>query len=229
MVNRIQQIPQWQYSFISNSNDEIVFFLRLGKSTKLYLLKGVTLSNCIFRAPSLLPGDTGRIGSIPSDFWTLRTKLNSLQLWGNYRTGTIPSGLSALSDLEAFSFQSNDLIGPVSDEFNGMTQLTDFRLSENYLTGSIPPLPSSLSVPSNCWIDASSCTTELFALGFLLILIVLYSFISTQLTKIETGSIGQAERPRETVSPTRPLQVFATSAPSVRSTKCHPYIDSFVI
>ena len=52
----------------------------------------------IFHDVIPLPVSTGRIGSIPSELWTVTT-LQTLDINGNFLTGTIPSGISAMTDL----------------------------------------------------------------------------------------------------------------------------------
>ena len=55
----------------------------------------------------LLLGDTGRTGSIPSELWTM-IQLETLYLYGNYLTGTIPPGIGSMTNVLVMGLMYND-------------------------------------------------------------------------------------------------------------------------
>ncbi len=86
----------------------------------------------IFRAR-----DNQLINSIPSGLSAL-TELAEFDVYNNQLTGPIPS-LSALTKLRWFTVQKNQLSGPIPS-LAGLTDLEVFSVSENQLTGPLPSL-----------------------------------------------------------------------------------------
>ncbi|XP_030959113.1 receptor-like protein EIX2 [Quercus lobata] len=111
-------------------------------------------------------------GGIPTELTNL-TLLNSLNLSWNHLTGVIPENIGALRQLESLDLSSNHLSGHIPSSMSSMTFLSHLNLSYNNLSGQIPstnqfqtfndpsiyegnpqlygppPLPTSLSMPSD--------------------------------------------------------------------------------
>ena len=77
-------------------------------------------------------------GTIPSGLSKL-TELKSLELSGNSRlTGSIPSSLGNLRNLEAIALWGSGLTGSIPASLGNLSNLTTLGLEANYLTGSVP-------------------------------------------------------------------------------------------
>ena len=76
-------------------------------------------------------------GSIPSEL-ALLTQLNRLWLVSNQLTGSIPSEFGLLTQLTFLDLTNNELTGSIPIELALVTQLTWLTLSDNQLMGSIP-------------------------------------------------------------------------------------------
>lgn len=74
-----------------------------------------------------------------------RGRVVRLHLDFNDLTGSIPSALGQLSELEYLSLSGNDLTGPIPPELAGLSKLEDLWLSFNDLTGPIPAEMGQLS------------------------------------------------------------------------------------
>ena len=76
-------------------------------------------------------------GSIPSE---LRDLSNLQRLWlnGNSLSGNIPSSLGSLSNLRQLSLHSNSLSGSIPPSLGNLSNLTGLWLNGNSLSGSIP-------------------------------------------------------------------------------------------
>ncbi|KAL8152174.1 hypothetical protein V2J09_009934 [Rumex salicifolius] len=81
-------------------------------------------------------------GTIPSN---LPPTIKSFILAGNQFSGSLPDGLSMLSQLTDLSFSNNSLTGEIPDSFQQLTGLISLDLSENNLTGPLPPSMANLS------------------------------------------------------------------------------------
>ena len=79
----------------------------------------------------------GLSGSIPS-FLDRLTNLEWLILYGEGLTGSIPSSLSSLANLQVLSLGDNDLTGSIPSSLGNLTSLVAFNVFLNRLTGSIP-------------------------------------------------------------------------------------------
>ena len=66
-------------------------------------------------------------------------RVTELALSRNGLSGTIPSALSHLSQLERLNLQHNELSGEIPPELAGLTHLRNLDLGRNQLTGMIPP------------------------------------------------------------------------------------------
>ena len=76
-------------------------------------------------------------GSIPSSLGSL-TNLEGLGLHDNRLTGSIPSFLGSLTNLEGLGLGGNQLTGSIPSSLGNLTNLESFNLDGNELTGSIP-------------------------------------------------------------------------------------------
>ena len=86
----------------------------------------------------------GWTGSIPSSLGSL-TNLETLSLAFNQLTGSIPSSLGRLTNLEYLYLRSNELTGSIPSWLSSLTNLEFLSLSSNGLTGSIPSSLGSLT------------------------------------------------------------------------------------
>ena len=66
------------------------------------------------------------------------TQLNSLYLYNNKLTGSLPSELSLLTQLSVLEVNHNELTDSIPSELGLWTQLTSLTLYSNELTGSMP-------------------------------------------------------------------------------------------
>ena len=79
----------------------------------------------------------GLSGTIPADLADL-AYLTYLNLHSNQLTGTIPAQLGNLSNLETLILMFNQLGGSIPPEFGNLPNLTGCNLYNNQLTGTIP-------------------------------------------------------------------------------------------
>ena len=66
-------------------------------------------------------------------------RVTELALGGNQLTGSIPSELGNLTNLQYMSLWENQLTGPIPPELGQLTKLYSLGLGHNQLTGEIPP------------------------------------------------------------------------------------------
>ena len=90
------------------------------------------------RVTGLSLGDNQLSGSIPSELGNL-ANLEFLWLSGNELSGSIPSELGNLDNLEWLSLGSNQLSGSIPSELGNLDNLEWLSLGSNQLSGSIPP------------------------------------------------------------------------------------------
>ncbi|KAI3809780.1 hypothetical protein L1987_19380 [Smallanthus sonchifolius] len=76
-------------------------------------------------------------GSIPSSVGNL-SNLNQLYLSDNTLTGTIPSELGQLSRLSVLDLSRNTLTGTIPSSFGSLVNLSSLDMSLNYLSGVVP-------------------------------------------------------------------------------------------
>ena len=89
--------------------------------------------------------DTNELtGSIPSSLGNL-TNLEMLWLADNELTGSIPSSLGNLTNLKWWYLHGNELTGSIPSSLGNLTNLEGLWLRSNELTGSIPPSLGSLT------------------------------------------------------------------------------------
>ena len=83
-------------------------------------------------------------GSIPTSLGSL-TNLEGLELGDNQLTGSIPSSLGSLTNLRILELYLNQLTGSIPSSLGSLSNLEGLGLGGNRLTGSIPPSLGSLS------------------------------------------------------------------------------------
>ena len=71
-------------------------------------------------------------------------RVTHLRLHENELTGSIPSSLGNLDNLEVLYLSHNELTGSIPDSLGGLENLNELYLQDNRLTGSIPPSLGSL-------------------------------------------------------------------------------------
>ena len=96
------------------------------------------------RVRRLLLSDNQLTGSIPSSLGSL-TNLERLYLNDNQLTGSIPSSLGSLTNLRSLLLNFNQLTGSIPSSLGSLTNLRDLWLQRNQLTGSIPSSMGSLT------------------------------------------------------------------------------------
>ena len=96
------------------------------------------------RVTYLYLNDNQLTGSIPSSLGSL-TNLEYLYLPNNQLTGSIPSSLGSLTKLTELDLFNNQLTGSIPSSLGSLTNLEYLYLSDNQLTGSIPSSLGSLT------------------------------------------------------------------------------------
>ena len=79
------------------------------------------------------------------NFWDQMTRLQRLDLSGTGTTGTIPSGMGALGELQVLVLSDNALIGPIPHSYGNLVSLRHLSLDKNQLSGPIPVALAGLS------------------------------------------------------------------------------------
>ena len=72
-------------------------------------------------------------------------RVTQLYLGGNQLSGSIPSSLGSLTNLEGLRFGGNQLSGSIPPSLGSLTNLVRLELNANRLSGSIPPSLGSLT------------------------------------------------------------------------------------
>ena len=106
--------------------------------------EGVAVGGTPQRVVALVVTYTALTGTIPSELGSL-TNLEFLDLSGNQLTGEIPVELADLAILRSLELGSNQLTGKIPVELSNLTNLTWLDLSWNDLTGTIPAELGSLT------------------------------------------------------------------------------------
>ena len=98
---------------------------------------GVEVSGTPQRVTGLDLEDSQLTGTIPSELGSL-SQLQTLSLSQNQLTEEIPLELGRLTHLQSLSLWSNQLAGVIPPELSNLSNLTLLKLSQNQLTGCIP-------------------------------------------------------------------------------------------
>jgi Leucine-rich repeat (LRR) protein len=95
--------------------------------------------------PSLPPSMIGIVfgeneftGSIPLEYFTSLSNLQTLDVDTNSLSGTIPNSLLGLKNLTVFNIEANCITGTMPSELGLLTNLESFLMTENSVVGSIP-------------------------------------------------------------------------------------------
>jgi len=89
------------------------------------------------RVTSLELGGNGLSGSVPSSLGNL-TNLQGLGLSGNQLSGALPSSLGNLTNLQGLALSGNQLSGALPSSLGNLTNLQGLWLHENELSGALP-------------------------------------------------------------------------------------------
>lgn len=114
--------------------------------------KPVTEWRGVSCTPAYTPGTEHRVisiglsnnnvsGTIPTSIGNL-SELQFLSLWRNQVQGTIPPSIGLLSNLEGLDLADNLLTGSIPAALNGLVKVKNMWFSRNKLSGAIPALPS---------------------------------------------------------------------------------------
>ena len=101
--------------------------------------------------------DQGLTGTIPSELGSL-TNLQSLSLGLNHLTGEIPAELGNLSNLRHLILGGNQLTGGIPTELGSLANLQRLYLYNNQLTGEIPKELGSLANLQRLVLDSNQLT-----------------------------------------------------------------------
>ena len=97
-------------------------------------------------------------GSLPNEVSTLFA-LQRLELFANVINGTLPLGLSNITQLVLLDLEQNLLMGPAfPTSIFGLTSLVAYRVSNNALTGTIAPQVSALQILEQLWASQNLMT-----------------------------------------------------------------------
>ncbi len=96
---------------------------------------GVTIANDKVVAIDL--GFNNLTGSIPTSIGNLEN-LESLKLFFNHIEGTLPSEIGNLTNLKILDLNSNNLTGQIPSSIGNLTNLNELLVSSNNLTGQLP-------------------------------------------------------------------------------------------
>ncbi len=156
--------------------------------------RGVTVaSNRVIR---LTLNSNQLTGSIPTELGNL-SNLDDLLLSFNQLTGSIPTELENLSNLIRLLLHSNQLTGSIPTGLGNLSNLEDLWLYSNQLTGSIPTELGNLSNLEDLWLYSNQLTgsipTELGNLSNL-IRLLLHSNQLTGSIPTELGNLSNLIR-----------------------------------
>eukprot|EP00241_Pyramimonas_parkeae_P011075 CAMPEP_0114254960 /NCGR_PEP_ID=MMETSP0058-20121206/17290_1 /TAXON_ID=36894 /ORGANISM="Pyramimonas parkeae, CCMP726" /LENGTH=227 /DNA_ID=CAMNT_0001369279 /DNA_START=115 /DNA_END=795 /DNA_ORIENTATION=- len=83
-------------------------------------------------------------GTIPSEMGNL-TQLTFMSIFNNQLTGTVPTELGSLTRIHSIGLDINQLTGTIPTEFGALTLLKIMHIQRNQLSGSIPSEMAALS------------------------------------------------------------------------------------
>ena len=141
------------------------------------------------RVTELFLIDNQLTGSIPSSLGSL-TNLERLGLGENQLMGSIPSSLGGLTNLRELLLDDNQLTGSIPSSLGSLTNLEYMPLSRNRLTGSIPSSLGNLTNLEYLWLQENQLTGSIpSSLGSLTNLQILW-LSENQLTGSIPSSLG---------------------------------------
>ena len=147
-------------------------------------------TNANGRVTGLRLGDNELTGSIPSSLGSL-SNLEQLELGFNELTGSIPSSLGSLTNLTLLNLFYNELTGSIPSSLGSLTNLTVLQFQSNQLTGSIPSSLGSLTNMRSLWLSSNQLSGSIpSVLGSLTNLEVLY-LARNELTGSIPSSLGR--------------------------------------
>ena len=111
--------------------------LNWSADTSIYDWDGITIDDASQRVSGLSLHERELSGTLPSELSDL-TNLERLELPDNQLRGTIPSDLSNLSNLRTLWLSRNQLTGMIPLELGSLSNLQWLVMSGNQLTGTIP-------------------------------------------------------------------------------------------
>jgi len=133
----LSAVRECEWAFIECSRDEYVMEMRMVANGARGLISYDLVSG-FPRLTKLSLRLNHLTGSIPAYLSEIRT-LNTLNLYGNSFTGTIPDVLlTDALELQYLNLGSNFLNGTISTNISHLKQLRFLRLSSNKITGTIP-------------------------------------------------------------------------------------------
>ncbi len=106
----------------------------------------------------LFISDNQLSGSIPSSLSNLM-QLNYLHLYNNQLSGSIPSELGSLSNLLELYLHGNQLSGTIPSELANLSNLQYLQLNNNQLSGTIPSELGNLSKLQRLYLDGNQLTS----------------------------------------------------------------------
>mmetsp|Transcript_20437 Transcript_20437/g.31161 ORF Transcript_20437/g.31161 Transcript_20437/m.31161 type:complete len:731 (+) Transcript_20437:117-2309(+) len=99
-------------------------------------------------------------GTIPSAISAL-TDLHSFAVFDNYLNGTIPSSLGTLTKLHNLYLDENDFSGAIPKTFGNLIKLVDLRLRDNLFGGNIPTEIGDMTSLQILYLDTNALTGEI--------------------------------------------------------------------
>ncbi|GAB4036001.1 hypothetical protein GCM10028774_27240 [Spirosoma jeollabukense] len=107
---------------------------------------GVTCTNGRVTGLNLI--NNNLVGTLPTSLSAL-TNLQSLELGANALTGGIPSGIASLTALQTLNLSRTQLGGTIPTSLGQLTQLQNLLLNESALTGTLPASLGNLTQLQN--------------------------------------------------------------------------------
>tara|TARA_Y100001960_G_C14781529_1_gene887139 strand:- start:3161 stop:5377 length:2217 start_codon:yes stop_codon:yes gene_type:complete len=103
----------------------------------------------VYKIPWYNPSSGGP-GGQGMDYWP------ALNLKNNQLSGSLPSGLDNLMDIEQVNLSYNYISGPIPPEMGNMTSLIILELENNELNGVLPPELGNLANMSCLWLSGNN-------------------------------------------------------------------------
>lgn len=146
----IYDLPFLEDLGLSRNKDLTVSFKGIRKAknlTKIYMAETKIILDGIGKAPSLqilsIP-NCGLAGDFYDEILEITT-LNQLDLSYNMFNGTLPTGISKLSNLMSLLLNNNEFTGSIPASLGQLSNLTELDLSVNGFEGSLPEELNSLT------------------------------------------------------------------------------------